>query len=82
MTNDNGHKVYLVTVKLPKNPDHDPRNKVTGPCPVTGNLCTDVTGEHHTFTVQSRGGIDLVTTFARMRYGHVTRVEVDGFITL
>lgn len=82
MSDVNGHKVYMVTVKIPKNPDHDPRNKITGPCPVTGTLCTDVTGEHHTFLMESRDGIDSVTTYARQRYGHVTRVEVDVFTTL
>lgn len=38
---------FIVTFKLPRNKDHDPANKVTGTCPVTGKICTDVTGAHH-----------------------------------
>jgi hypothetical protein len=33
---------------LRKNPAHNPQAKVSGPCPVS-ELCTDVTGEHHSF---------------------------------
>ena len=44
-------KTWIVTVRMrKKNPAHDPRAKVSGPCPVSG-FCTDVTGEHHSFTV-------------------------------
>lgn len=28
--------IVVVTVKLPRNPEHDPRDKVTGVCPVAG----------------------------------------------
>ncbi len=61
---------YLVTVKLPRNPDHDPRDKKTGPCPVSGQECTDVTGEHHTFLLET----DQLQ-LALARYSHITRVE-------
>lgn len=44
--------VYLVTVKLPKNPAHNPNSKVTGKCPVNGNYCSDTTGEHHTVLIE------------------------------
>lgn len=60
----------LVTVKLPKHPDHDPHNKVTGQCPVNGTLCTDVTGEHHTVLVYSQ--LDVLML---MDKHHITRVE-------
>lgn len=46
---------FLVTVKLPKNSEHNPRDKKTGPCPVGGKPCTDVTGEHHTFLADIDG---------------------------
>lgn len=61
---------YLVTVKMPKNPAHDPRAKQTGPCPFSDS-CTDVTGEHHTFLTNAAG-------LAELRTGdtHVTRVEL------
>jgi hypothetical protein len=73
---------FLVTVKLAKNPEHNPREKKTGPCPVNGKPCTDVTGEHHTFLVDFDGhtlhGREMdaegVREFYRDRY-HVTRVE-------
>jgi hypothetical protein len=60
---------YLVTVKLPRNPDHDPRDKKTGACPVSPE-CTDATGEHHTFLLET----DRLF-LALARYAHVTRVE-------
>ncbi len=67
--------LYLVTVKLPKNPVHNPRRKQFGACPVNGEPCSDTTGEHHTFLVRSKHGGDHVTKVAAAKYGHVTRVE-------
>ena len=74
----------LVTVKLPRNPEHDPRRKVTGPCPVNGSVCTDVTGEHHTVAVSAPPGcaesaaIAGAEAFIRAaRPGiHITRSEI------
>lgn len=60
---------YLVTVKLPKNPAHNPRAKVTGQCPFSDE-CTDVTGEHHSFLTGADGLAAL-----REEGTHVTRVE-------
>lgn len=60
---------FLVTVKLPKNPAHNPRAKVTGPCPFSDE-CTDVTGEHHSFLTGADGLAVL-----REEGTHVTRVE-------
>jgi hypothetical protein len=76
-------QVYLVTVKCAKNPDHNPSDKKTGPCPFGGLACTDRTGEHHTFatvSVQAAAEVrdlwnergKLGTTDQRFR---VTRVE-------
>ncbi len=66
---------FLVTVKLPKNPEHNPREKKTGPCPVNGRPCTDVTGEHHTFLADFVGrDAEGVRAFYQGTY-HVTRVE-------
>ena len=59
----------LVTIKLPKNPLHDPHNKVTGPCPVS-RVCTDSTGEHHTVLVQTEGNLAWY-----MSNYHITRIE-------
>jgi hypothetical protein len=60
---------WLVTVKLPKNPAHDPRAKRTGPCPFS-NECTDVTGEHHSFLTGAEGLEAL-----RADGTHITRTE-------
>lgn len=67
---------HIVTVKLPKNPDHDPTNKVKGECPIDGSYCTDVTGAHH--SVLFTGG--LSTEWVRVHFEktlgfHVTRIE-------
>lgn len=44
--------LFIVTVKLPRNPEHNPREKKTRPCPVQlGATCTDATGEHHSYLV-------------------------------
>lgn len=60
---------YIVTVKLPKYPDHDPRDKKIGGCAVSPE-CTDATGEHHSFLLET----DRLQ-LALARYSHVTRVE-------
>jgi len=59
----------LVTVKLPNNPKHDPYNKKSGECPVTGRRCTDITGAHHTFMADVFAAEDIKKRF------HVTRIE-------
>lgn len=62
-------KVFLVTVKLPKDPNHDPDNKVIGKC-INGR-CTDSTGEYHTLLFMTPEGVaDVENTGV-----HVTRVE-------
>lgn len=76
--------MFIVTVKLPKNPKHDPHNKVMGDCPVGGiavgsgaSMCSDVTGEHHSFLWA--GDPDLTPLGVRDHWKtlgyHVTRVE-------
>lgn len=66
---------YLVTVTVPGTPSHNPHNKITGPCPVNGEPCSDVTGKHHTILVRSVKGVDGVRDECAEKYGHVTRVE-------
>jgi len=60
---------YIVTIKLPKNKEHDPRNKKTGACPMSSE-CTDVTGQHHS-------GLVTFEELEGMRSSgvHITRVE-------
>ena len=64
---------YIVTIKLPRNPNHDPHNKVTGTCPASldGETCTDVTGEHHSLLVRDQEAMDVWLNSGV----HVTRVE-------
>jgi hypothetical protein len=69
-------KMYLVTMSLPGTPGHDPTNKITGPCEIAGQHCTDRTGKHHTFLVRSTRTIQEVRDHCREQYGHVTRVEL------
>jgi len=65
---------YIVTLKLPKKPDHDPRNKKTGPCQFA-RVCTDVTGEHHSLLISSPATIEEIKEAYKKRGVHVTRVE-------
>jgi hypothetical protein len=64
-------RIFIATVKLPRNPDHDPRNKQTGKCRFSDH-CTDVTGQHHSFLVGAQDEAD-----ARSQVGdvHLTRLE-------
>ena len=63
------NRMRLVTIKLPKNPEHDPQNKVTGPC-VVSDSCTDATGEHHTVLMYTDEAIAIM----KAQY-HITRIE-------
>lgn len=62
--------MWIITVKMSRNPDHDPRSKKTGACPVSEH-CTDVTGEHHSFLVITQEDLNL----AKRTYKHITRIE-------
>lgn len=60
---------YIITIKQPRNPEHDPRNKRTGACAYSPE-CTDVTGEHHSF-LGTRADVDRL----RADGVHITRTE-------
>jgi hypothetical protein len=67
---------YMVTIKLRKNPDHDPHNKKTGVCPANPDkLCTDVTGEHHTFLAFGKSLDTVMVIWSEEMGMHVTRIE-------
>jgi len=66
---------WLVTIKVPKDPHHDPRNKQTGMCPVTMKTCTDVTGEHHTIMVVGSTVQAVTNQVHGLGYEHITRIE-------
>lgn len=65
---------YIVTIKLPKNPLHDPRNKQQGICPV-GGVCTDVTGEHHSYLTTGQSLEEVRQSAYDAGWMHVTRIE-------
>jgi hypothetical protein len=72
-------KQFMVTLKLPKNPAHNPHNKITGPCPVNDTkVCTDSTGEHHTVLYSAPDFMSTaqsVVEYWKLSGYHVTRVE-------
>lgn len=65
---------FIVTLKLERNRNHDSRNKVTAPCPLSGHECTDPTGEHHSVVVDAQTSAGAHAWFTS-RGIHVTRVE-------
>lgn len=74
-------RLFLVTIKAPKNPKHNPRAKQTGTCPVNGGMiCTDRTGEHHTVLVRTGEPFERVEAWVRATFIHVTRIEEVGLI--
>lgn len=66
---------FIVTIKMSKDPNHDPKNKITGECPSTGMECTDTTGEHHSFLHQA-GSAEEIRTGLQALGVHVTRIEM------
>jgi hypothetical protein len=70
--------LFIVTIKEPKNPAHNPHAKVTSSCTLS-EACTDSTGEHHSLLVNAPD-LDTALKYSRKRWSHVTRVEmVDEF---
>lgn len=77
---------FIVTVKLPKDLTHNPRNKVKGRCRMYQNIaCNDRTGEHHSILVESRAEVstDRIQSMFTEKGYHVTRVErVEGVVQM
>lgn len=71
-------KGWLVTVKVDRNPNHDPANKQIGMCPVSEGTCSDLTGQHHTFMVDDDQDMLLLHAIKGV---HVTRVESVTIMT-
>lgn len=63
-------ELYVITVKVPRNPGHDPSNKQTGTCPYS-KQCTDRTGQHHSF-------LGTIVDISRLHEAgvHITRTEL------
>jgi len=69
--------LWIVTVKHEKQDSHDPKHKITGQCTINKHLCSDVTGEHHSFLHMTDDNypIKKVITHFEKEFVHVTRVE-------
>ena len=60
----------IVTVKLPRNPIHNPKDKKTGICPLSDwgkqplpnpRLCSDITGSHHSYIAEGKSYEEIET---------------------
>jgi hypothetical protein len=72
--------MFIVTVKLKKNPEHNPHDKKLDVCPIESGqdlACTDSTGEHHSFLTLG-SDVESVRTHWANSY-HVTRVETASW---
>lgn len=65
---------WIVTVKEPKNTQHDPKNKVTSNCTYS-EVCTDSTGEHHSFVIATDASEEQIKETIEASGVHVTRIE-------
>jgi hypothetical protein len=76
-------RAYVVTVKLARNLNHDPKNKLAAECPAgpyaDRPCCTDSTGEHHSFLTVAEHIEQAAERFTDRGY-HVTRVETARFV--
>jgi hypothetical protein len=63
--------VAIVTVKLNMKQTNE---KQTGKCPVS-DYCTDKNGGHHSY-LEKGNSIEEIEKKARIKYGHITRIEV------
>ena len=69
----------IVTVRLSKNPEHNPQQKQTGVCPLSKVVkgvtqCSDVTGQHHSY-IEEGIGLEDIERKARAKFDHITRIE-------
>lgn len=68
----------IVTVKLPRNPVHNPKRKREGICPIIRKkkrVCTDITGSHHSFIEHGKDLEDIRRKVLAACH-HITRIEV------
>ncbi len=71
--------MWLVTVKLPRNRLHDPRNKKEGECPVnTDYACTDITGAHHSVIAEREMIPSKRRKVHRVKYGSANSLTLDA----
>lgn len=67
-------KTYIVTVKKASPMPHNPADKQVGEC-TASEVCTDVTGAHHSFLVGAYSATQA-HRIAAQHYSHITRVEL------
>lgn len=71
----------IVTIRLPRNPLHNPKHKREGICPLfcpidsPKRICTDITGEHHSY-IEEGTSLEDIKKRAKVKSHHVTRIEV------
>jgi len=66
-------KLFIITIKMLALQAHDPKNKKLGYCRAKTALCSDSTGEHHSFLVRGESVEQIINTY-KQNYD-VTRVE-------
>jgi len=66
----------IVTVKIKKDVEHNPHNKLSGRCPVNEMACTDITGEHHSMIIEGKTLPEIRNKVKKKGYNHITRIEV------
>jgi hypothetical protein len=69
---------FIVTVRVPPDPSHNPQDKKTGQCGYS-KRCTDVTGPHHSF-LESAPSESVLRRRIRTRNKllRITRIEEVG----
>lgn len=72
------NNLYIVTIRVKHDMKHNPREKITGACPqLWGRICTDQTGEHHSFIIW---GSSIEQVQERYKHLRVTRIEDARFM--
>jgi len=67
--------LFIITIKFDTGVEHNPEHKQEGKCPCEENLlCTDKTGEHHSFLIDAIG-IEQAKRMIPREYKHITRIE-------
>lgn len=56
------------------------RTKQVGECPAGNGICTDVTGEHHSYLMEAKGTLEAhqAATLRLSEGAHITRIEATG----
>lgn len=72
--------IYIITVKVLSNPNHNPRVKRAGRCNFS-EYCSDKTGAHHCFLVLAKNRGEAQLQVEKKFIGiHITRIERALFL--